>query len=81
MNSITSKKYVLPFSKLLKANCGNERFYQFVLGSIFFALVFYMILALANYAWNFFMSMITKDKNLQKNEKERINKKIRSKEC
>ncbi len=40
----------------------------------FFALVFYMILTLAKYAWNFFMSMITKDKDLQNNEKERINK-------
>jgi hypothetical protein len=35
MNSITSKKYVVPFSKLLKANFGDEGFYQFVLGSIF----------------------------------------------
>jgi hypothetical protein len=33
-----------------------------------------MILTLAKYAWNFFMSMITKDKDLQNNEKERINK-------
>jgi hypothetical protein len=40
-----------------------------------------MISTFAKYAWNFLMSMISKDKDLQKNEKERINKKIRSKEC
>jgi hypothetical protein len=28
------KEFFLPFSKLLKARCGNEGFYQFVLGSI-----------------------------------------------
>jgi len=60
--------------KLLKANCGNEEFYQFILGSTFFALVFYMILTLAKHAWNFFMSMITRDKDLQNKKKERIDK-------
>jgi hypothetical protein len=31
-----------------------------------------MILTLAKHAWNFFMSIITKDKDLQNNEKKRI---------
>jgi hypothetical protein len=66
--------FAISSSKLLKANCGNEGFYQFILGSNFFALVFYMILTLAKYAWNFFMSVITRDKDLQNDKKERIDK-------
>jgi len=33
-----------------------------------------MILTLAKHAWNFFMSMITRDKDLQNKKKERIDK-------